>query len=1007
MATPGMGAARGVSERERVSVEAVVRRTARELLEELGSAVGSGAEGPGISAHLEQDLGLGSLERVELISRLEARLGVRVGDAVVGEADTVRDLVRAFEAGVETTEKEGTLPRLRSGQARRAPTGEAECGEEVADWPLRGLAEAETLTDVLRIHAEAHSERVHIYLWEEEGRVTPTTYGELLSRAEAVAAALEKRGIRPRDTVALMLPTASEFFSTFLGILVAGAVPVPIYPPLRADRIEEYAERQAEILRNAEAKLLVTWKRAEAVARMMKPKAPTLRGVADAAGLIAEGTAGARPAKNGGTPGTAKDGRGPGAPQSARGGDLALLQYTSGSTGNPKGVMLTNANLLANIRAIGAAIRVRREDRAVSWLPLYHDMGLIGAWMFPMYYGLPLAVTSPVAFLTRPERWLRMVHEHRGTMAAAPNFAYELCVRKVPEEMLRELDLSSWRVAMNGAEPVNAATVERFVERFARCGFRREALLPVFGLAEASLAVTVPRIDAETGLGSGARVDRIERERFQSEGKAVQVEGRREGGQARVPVVHEVLEFVSAGVAIPGMEVKVTDAQGREVPERVEGQLWFRGPSATRGYYRNMAATAELLGKGRSGGAAGSAWVNSGDRAYIADGELFLTGRTKDIIIKAGRNIYPHEVEEIAGQVSGVRPGCVVAFGVTDAASGTERLVVVAERRAVKGGMIEDAPLAAEISRKVSEAMGLPPDIVEILPAQSIPKTSSGKLRRTETKRLYERGELGAGRARTWVQVARLAVSGVMRGIWNATRRGLGVLWGVYFLLLFVVLSAPGRLAVILAPGEKRKRQVAAVWMRTFFTLAGVWPKVRGRENLLPDKQAAVYVANHSSYLDVILLMAWLPGHYRFVAKQEVLSFPLIGYCLRVLGHVTFRRDRQEERLRQASEAAEMLRRGISLMIFAEGTFMPAPGVRPFQLGAFQAAVEAGAPVVPVSMRGVREMMRDLTWLPRPSRVAITVGPAIAPRGVGWHEAVRVRDETRAAVAEHSGEHLV
>ena len=268
------------------------------------------------------------------------------------------------------------------------------------------------------------------------------------------------------------MPTSHEFFLTFAGSLLAGAIPVPIYPPFRPDRIAEYAERQSAILENAGARLLVTFREAANVAKLLKPLVPSLEGVATAEALVESRAAAPL-----------------GQQLNARGDDLALLQYTSGSTGDPKGVMLTHSNLLANVRAIGEALGLRSNDVGVSWLPLYHDMGLIGAWLMPLYFGLPLVVLSPLAFLSRPARWLHAFHRYRGTIGAAPNFAYELAAAKVSDEDMQNLDLSSWRAALNGAEPVLPATLDRFASRFARCGFRREVFLPVYGLAEASLAV--------------------------------------------------------------------------------------------------------------------------------------------------------------------------------------------------------------------------------------------------------------------------------------------------------------------------------------------------------------------------------------------------------------------------------------------------------------------------------------------------------------------------------------
>ena len=318
------------------------------------------------------------------------------------------------------------------------------------------------------------------------------------------------------------------------------------------------AERQSAILANAGARLLVTFREGASVAKLLKPLVPSLEAV-----VTAETLARSRaPAPFG--------------PQlHSRAEDLALLQYTSGSTGNPKGVMLTHANLLANVRAIGEALGLRNDDVGVSWLPLYHDMGLIGAWLMPLYFGLPVVVLSPLAFLSRPARWVRAFHRYRGTISAAPNFAYELAAAKVSDEEMQGLDLSAWRAALNGAEPVLPATLDRFAARFASCGFRRETLLPVYGLAEASLAVTIPPV------GRGPRVDHLERAAFEQEGRAVPAPP-----DASAPNSNEdpnVISFVSAGPPIPRHEVRIANDRGDDVGERVEGQLGFADLPPRRG----------------------------------------------------------------------------------------------------------------------------------------------------------------------------------------------------------------------------------------------------------------------------------------------------------------------------------------------------------------------------------------------------------------------------------------
>ena len=483
-------------------MEAQALAAVRQLLVELGGARGLEELAARRSqAHLERELGLGSLERVELMLRLGDACGVRLPDRVVAEADTVQDLIDAI-----LREEPGA-----SGSGMRSATGVG-VSPISASPALRPdleqeIRRAETLTEVLRLRGRGEPGRTHIQLYEENDELRTITFGELYDRASAVAAELMRRGFEPGQTASIMLPTCPEFFWTFAGILLAGGIPVPIYPPFRADRIAEYATRQSNILRNAEARFLVTWRQAEGLARLLQPRVPTLRDVLNAERL-ASAPAADKPVPGEWRPVEHLSHR-------ARGEDIAFLQYTSGSTGDPKGVILTHANLLANIRSIIGGIDIKAGDACVSWLPLYHDMGLIGAWFVPLFTGIPLIVMSPLAFLSRPERWLRAIHRHRATISPAPNFAYELCVRKIPDKDLVGLDLSSWRAATNGAEPVRAETLERFAARFAPYGFRREALSPVYGLAEATLGVAASR------MGAGFKVDRIERAAFESEGRAI------------------------------------------------------------------------------------------------------------------------------------------------------------------------------------------------------------------------------------------------------------------------------------------------------------------------------------------------------------------------------------------------------------------------------------------------------------------------------------------------------
>src|SRR6202050_1504237 len=929
------------------AVAAQALASVRQLLLELGSSRGTEElVARGTKAYLERELGLGSLERVELMLRLGDACGVRLPDRVVAEADTVQDLVEAV-----LREEFVTASAARGATGAGAAISAAPIGPHTIHADIEEqIRNAETLTEIFRLRGRAEPARAHIYLYQENDEPRTITFGELFESASRVAAELIRHGLEPGQTVSIMLPTCAEFFWTFAGILLAGGIPVPIYPPFRADRIAEYATRQSAILCNAEAQFLITWRQAEGLARLLKPGVPTLREVLDAGELAKPATKPAakpnsfpahwRPVEN--------------LSHHARADEIAFLQYTSGSTGDPKGVILTHANLLANIKSIISGIDIKPDDVAVSWLPLYHDMGLIGAWFVPLFTGIPLVVMSPLAFLSRPERWLRAIHKHRGTISPAPNFAYELCVRKIADKDLSGLDLSSWRAATNGAEPVRSETLERFAARVAPYGFWREALMPVYGLGGATLAISVPR------LGAGYKVDRIERAQFESEGRAVPV----------ASADAAALEFVNAGRPVPTVEVRIVDGDGVNLGERREGRLWFRGPSETSGYYRNAEATRELLRDGN--------WIDSGDLAYWGEGEIYITGRAKDVIIKAGRNLYPHEVEEIAGRIAGVRAGCVVAFGAPDERSGTERLVVAAELRDRSSAK----RIEGEIAHAVDEVLGMPPDVIALLPPQSIPKTSSGKLRRSETRRLFLEGKLGRKQQAPWVQIARLAARGAAPRTWSwvqrTARSGVEFFYGLYALAAFGVILVPLWLVV----GRTRNRRHAASLVqrgaRMILAAAGVPVTVVGAQVLEQRAKTGpwIFAPNHSSYLDILVMLAALPHDVRFVAKGEIRAMPFVSLLADRSGQFAFDRNDPQARIRQSEEVNAALRNGESVVIFPEGTFTAVAGIRPFQLGAFKAAVDAQRPICAVSVRGARQILRDKTMLPRPGHVTLTLSAA-------------------------------
>jgi fatty-acyl-CoA synthase len=796
-----------------------------------------------------------------------------------------------------------------------------------------------------------------VFLHEDEGTEQILSYGRLWREASLVAGGLRERGVGPGDTVALMLPTGVDFLRSFLGILVARAVAVPIYPPLRLDRLPEYAARQAGILADAGARLLVTIPRARPVASLLRPGVPTLDAVVTAEELVAPGPAWPRPEGGGSDP--------------------ALIQYTSGSTGHPKGVLLTHENLLANVRAIARGLEARPTDVGVSWLPLYHDMGLIGTWLFCLHHGLPLTLLPPTSFLARPERWLWAIHRRRATLSAAPNFAYELCVRRIPDEALAGLDLSSWRAALNGAEPVSEGTLERFARRFTPHGFRREAMVPAYGLAESSVALALPP------MGRGPRFDRVERVPFQNEGRAT----------AASPTDRAPLVFVSVGRPLPEHEVRLVDDGGRDVSERVVGRLVFRGPSTTGGYYRKPEDTAAITLPG--------GWLDSGDLAYRAEGELYIAGRGKDLIIKAGRNLVPQEIEEAVADVEGVRRGSVVAFGVDHPELGTEGLVVVVETRL--GEDDARARLTDAVAERVAATVEVPPDRVVLVPPGTVPKTSSGKVRRAAARDQFLEGSLGRPPRTTLWQRVRLLTSAGRELLRPGLRAAGRALYAAWLALALPVVVLPGWLVVALVPSRRVGRAVGRLVARLVLRVAGCRLSAEGLERL-PRSGPVVLVSNHASYTDVVALMALLPLDVLFLAKREVLAYPVIGTFVRRVGHPTVDRADARQSVLEAEEIARALAAGHAVLFFPEGTFVAATGLRPFRLGAFKAAADAGVPTLPVALQGSRRVLRAGTWLPRPGAIRLVVCEPVLPDGADLPALLRLRDRVAEAVASRCGE---
>jgi 1-acyl-sn-glycerol-3-phosphate acyltransferase len=914
--------------------EARVCRLAEELARDLNP--GRRPTRVELDSQLDRDLGIDSIGRAELIVRVEAEFGVTLSSRVLSEVDTPHDLLKAVSV------------------ARGTPIGPKK--PAIRTVPIAGAAvapaDAITLCAALNWHADRHPDRPHIILEEGDAETTILSYRDLAERSRRAARGMREFDIAVGDRVAIMLPTCIDFFVTFFGALYAGAIPVPIYPPARASQIEEHLRRQAGILANAAAKMLVTSRELREEARFLRSLVDTLGEVATIADLPIE----------------SKETL----PQTEDPGATALIQYTSGSTGVPKGVMLSHANILSNIRALGTAVAATSSDVFVSWLPVYHDLGLIGAWLGSLYYGMPFVAMPPQRFLARPERWLWAIHQHHGTLSAAPSFAFDLCVRTIEDASIAGLDLSSLRLVANGAEPVSVTTLRRFTEKFARCGFHAEAMAPAYGLAENTVGLTLPPCSRPP------LIDRIARHTLS------------ERGVAEPAATDELaaLEIASCGAPLPGNEVRIVDDTGHELPDRREGRIQFRGPSATSGYFGEPAKTAALFD---------GDWLETGDLGYVAAGELYVTGRTKDIIIRGGRHLHPTEIEEAIGSLPGATSGGVAAFGIHDPHTGTERLVLLVET--VLRGEQGDR-LRALVASTAIGILDAPPEEIVFIPPRTLPKTASGKLRRGAARELYEMGQLGR-RHTLRQQMIALGLAAMAPELRRARHAADALMYAAYWWIVIGVLAGFTWTLVMMLPRKAWRWAVVRAASRAAFGLTGarLIIKIQGK---LPE--GAVIVCNHASYVDAFALAAALPGELSFVAKRELIRKPLARWPLERLGTLFVERVELEQEILDIRHIAATARNTKRLVIFPEGGFTRAPGLMPFKLGAFSVAASAGLPIVPIALTGTRSILRDVEWFPRHGRVGVTIGHAIVPAENSLAEAARLRNLARAIILKVCGE---
>lgn len=581
-----------------------------------------------------------------------------------------------------------------------------------------------TLVDALRGAARG-SQGITLLADDADDPAQFRSYAELYRAASCVAERLRQRGVGANDHVLLVLPTSFDFIISFFAAQMLGAVPIPSYPPQAMERVELALGRTTAIARKARVRLLITNAQ---LLPLHSGFAPLAQSVPEqvAFSSLSEGAScstmwSAEPARE----------------HHAQLKAPAFVQFTSGSTGNPKGVVLTNENLLSNIHAMATVASASDKDTFVSWLPLYHDMGLIGQLLQAVYVGAHMVLMSPLAFLMRPARWLHAISHYRGTITAAPNFAYALCVRRVRLSERSGLDLSSLRLAGNGAEPIALRTLVDFQRAYAVFGLNEAAMCPLYGLAESTVGVTHAPCDS---VFKWKKIDRAALAR----GEVVSAKG------------EAATSVVCVGVPIPGHRVRIVDANGNDVDERRIGEVIVQGASVMKGYLYDQDATVQSVKDG---------WLYTGDLGFMSGGGLYITGRRKDLLIVRGRNFAPEDIENVIEANAGIKGGGCFVFALSPTEEADERIVAVCETR----GAPDLQALAVRVNESVQDVFGIKLHRIEWVKSGTLPKTSSGKKQRSYCKQLYEANELRSSRTRA-ITAARISLQGYARMLWLSLR---------------------------------------------------------------------------------------------------------------------------------------------------------------------------------------------------------------------------------------------
>ncbi len=864
---------------------------------------------------LTYDLGIGSIERIELMQRLEKIFSIRLEENSIARADNL-DVIY-----------EEILNKLEQKQP------EYHFVDHIADLPEIDMRSAESLVDILLLGKQQDPLRTWLYLQNADGKEATLSYQELYNETINMACYLKEKGLRPGNKIVIALPTSCEFFYAFFASLLLGGRPIISSPLL----LKEKKQSLPPFLIDGDVDFVIA---EDNLKSQLNLKKIIFLSPSDALDVKHKDQNICINEKNNGV--------------------VGLL--TAGTTGDKKEILLRQESVLENIKSSIDAMSMSPSDIVVNWLPLNNSVSLISMCLTSLYAGIPLVLIDYNDFLQQPERWLWAIHFHQGTISVASDFDLAQCTQKIKFHTLDGLDISSCRVALVATDQPQVDTLNAFNQKFSPYGFKETCLTPAYALTENGALLTI------SNPGNKYQTDQASLDRLLKENTAEKTD------------TSLSIDYVNCGEVVGNNDIRIADSDGVVLKDRQIGKIQFSRPSSFEDDSRR--------------------WISSGDYGYTVNKSLFVIGREQGLIyLKESKQCYAKVIENLVGMLPDINANSVAAFN-----DSNENYILVVETTVDSAS--QHSNVREIVSKKLKQSGISTPEKIIFLKNNSLPRTLSGKIKRFQCKKDYENNSLGRELSPSLIQKIKVKSKKIWNILSGKIKFSLRVIYTFYVGIILVLTGPPGWIIIMCLP-RKLGAKFLKLWCKFLFASMFCPIKYSEDPSVGESKTPIVYTANHTGYLDIVALISVLPSDISYIGKQELSDVGFLKKLMQHLGYIFVNPVDFTKTPGEIAEITETVKSGRSVLIFAEGTFTYATGLRPFKMGTFKIAAETMSPVCPVSIQGVRTVLRDGSCMFRPNFIKIHVSSLIFPVENSWSESLRLRDEAYKAIADNCGEKTI